>query len=365
MAHDAFISYSNQDKATADAACTILESSGVRCWIAPRDVPPGSQWAGAIVDAIDKCKVIVLIFSSQANISNQIHREVERAVSKGIPIFPLRIEDVSPSSSMEYFLGSIHWLDALSPPLEQHLHRLAEAVRSYLEHKQNTVAGTSRFATPARAATGVDAGSQKAVPSGRHYTFAAAAIVVVIGAAATAALFYLKAVPGVPPTNQAVTAPVAQQPSQTASPKRQTVFNEANVRQLAEKQKIPLPPALVVIAPSSRVPDEIANVVGAWGGDQTWGGVGRNMILIVEDIDENAKATGIYAMGPPGPQAPVQNPPAFTTFSGQVTDEGLKFAWGSITYTFKRLPGEKIWGHLEGEVNQQHVENTIIVDRIN
>lgn len=189
MAHDAFISHSNQDKAIADAACTILESSGIRCWIAPRDVPPGSQWAGAIIDAIDKCTVIVLIFSSQANISNQIHREVERAVSKSIRIFPLRIEDVSPSSSMEYFLGSIHWLDALSPPLEQHLHRLAEAVRSYLEHKQGTAAATSLSANPTRSATGVEVRSKKAVPSWHHWAFGAPAILVVIGAAAIAALF--------------------------------------------------------------------------------------------------------------------------------------------------------------------------------
>ena len=133
MTDDAFVSYANQDKAVADAACAILEHAGTRCWIAPRDVPPGTEWAAAIVDAIDRCRVIVLIFSAHANISNQIDREVERAVSKGIPIFPLRIEDVAPSRSMEYFLGAIHWLDALTPPLEQHLHRLAEAVRSYLD----------------------------------------------------------------------------------------------------------------------------------------------------------------------------------------------------------------------------------------
>jgi TIR domain len=360
MAHDAFISYSNQDKTTADAACTILESSGIRCWIAPRDVPPGSQWVGALIDAIDKCKVVVLIFSSQANISNQIHREAERAVSKGIPIFPLRIEDVSPSSSMEYFLGSIHWLDALSPPLEQHLHRLAEAVGSYMKHKQNTAATS---ASPTRSATGVDAKSKKAAQ--HPWTFAAAAIFVVIGSAAIAALFYLKGVPGAAPTSQAVPSPVLQRPlSQTAPPKRQVIFNEADVRKLAAQQQIPLPPALVVIAPSLRVPDEFAEIVGAWGSDQSWGGLGRNMILIIEDIDENGKATGIYAMGPPGPRT-VQNPAAFTTFSGQVSDEGLKFAWGSVTYTFKRLPGEKMWGHFQGEVDQRHLENTIIVDRIN
>jgi hypothetical protein len=144
MAFDAFISYSHEDKAVADAACATLENAGTRCWIAPRDVPPGSQWAAAIVGAIDHCGVMVLIFSSQANISNQIHREVERAVSKGIPIIPLRIEDVTPTSSMEYFLGSIHWLDAITPPLEKHLQRLAQTVKSCLDFNPNSIDAPAR-----------------------------------------------------------------------------------------------------------------------------------------------------------------------------------------------------------------------------
>jgi len=144
MAFDAFISYAHKDKAIADAACAALEAAGTRCWIAPRDVAPGTQWAAAIVDAIDHCRVIVLIFSSEANLSSQIHREVERAVSKGIPIIPLRIEEVQPTSSMEYFLGSIHWLDALTPPLEKHLQRLVEAVKACLDLSKGSADGPSR-----------------------------------------------------------------------------------------------------------------------------------------------------------------------------------------------------------------------------
>jgi hypothetical protein len=83
MNFDAFISYANQDKAAADAACAVLESVGIRCWIAPRDIRPGREFADAIIEAIDHCRVMVLIFSASANESAQIHREIERAVSKG------------------------------------------------------------------------------------------------------------------------------------------------------------------------------------------------------------------------------------------------------------------------------------------
>jgi TIR domain len=128
LAHDAFISYSSNDKVVADAACALLESRGIRCWIAPRDVTPGMDWGSEIIDAINGARVMVLVYSSSANESGQIRREVERGVHKGIPIVPFRIEDVPMSKSLEYFISAQHWLDALTPPLEQHLDYLARTV---------------------------------------------------------------------------------------------------------------------------------------------------------------------------------------------------------------------------------------------
>lgn len=132
MAHDIFISYSTKDKPTADAACATLEAAGIRCWIAPRDILPGMEWGDSIIRAINDCRAMVLVFSSNANDSQQIRREVERAVSKGVPVIPLRIEDIAPTHSLEYFIGTVHWLDALTPPLESHLHRLSENVAALL-----------------------------------------------------------------------------------------------------------------------------------------------------------------------------------------------------------------------------------------
>ena len=132
MAHDVFISHSSHDKATADAACAVLEANGIRCWIAPRDILPGSKWGEAIIDAINASRAMVLVFSSKSNYSAQIYREVERAVNKGVMVIPLRIEDVMPSKSLEYFISDQHWLDALTPPLEKHLKRLADTLKVFL-----------------------------------------------------------------------------------------------------------------------------------------------------------------------------------------------------------------------------------------
>lgn len=132
MAHDVFISYSSKDKAVADAVCATLEGQGVRCWIAPRDVPPGKSWAASIVEALNESKVFVLIFSDGSNKSKQVVREVGEAVDNGIPIVPLRIEDIEPSQEMRYYIKSIHWLDAMTPPLEKHLHKLTHSVKALL-----------------------------------------------------------------------------------------------------------------------------------------------------------------------------------------------------------------------------------------
>jgi hypothetical protein len=132
MSHDVFISYSSGDKSAADAACAVLEHNGLRCWIAPRDIVPGQDWSQAIVKAIEKASAFVLVFSANANESIQVKREVELAVNRGIPVVPFRIEDVRPSESLEYFISTQHWMDAMTPPLEKHLEQLARSLHTLI-----------------------------------------------------------------------------------------------------------------------------------------------------------------------------------------------------------------------------------------
>jgi tetratricopeptide (TPR) repeat protein len=135
MAHDVFVSYAHQDRTVANAVVATLENHGIRCWIAPRDILPGSDWGEAIIDAIQDAKAMVLIFSSNSNDSEQIKREVERTVHQGVAVIPFRIEDVLPNKTLEYFISTQHWLDALTPPLEDHLGHLAETITVLLAKK--------------------------------------------------------------------------------------------------------------------------------------------------------------------------------------------------------------------------------------
>ena len=42
MPHDVFISYASEDHEVGEQVCGALEASGITCWIAPRDIPPGA-----------------------------------------------------------------------------------------------------------------------------------------------------------------------------------------------------------------------------------------------------------------------------------------------------------------------------------
>ena len=132
MAHDVFISYSNKDKAAADAACSIMEQKGIRCWMAPRDITPGLPFAEAIIDGIKGSKVFILIYSSNSNNSSQVIKEVDRAVHHRLAIIPLRLEDVPMTKQLEYYVSDVHWMDALTPPLEAHIEKLCRVVKILL-----------------------------------------------------------------------------------------------------------------------------------------------------------------------------------------------------------------------------------------
>lgn len=114
--HQVFISYSSKNKAIADAICLHLETNGIRCWYAPRNILPGKDWVEAIMEAIESAKVFLLIYSSDSNQSRQVQNEVAAAFNSGCAIVPFRIDDTKMVSKMAYFLNSVHWLDAAHSP---------------------------------------------------------------------------------------------------------------------------------------------------------------------------------------------------------------------------------------------------------
>jgi tetrahydromethanopterin S-methyltransferase subunit B len=152
MAHDVFISYSSKDKKAAESVCAKLESDGIRCWIAPRDIPPSARYAQSIISGINASRLMIFIFSSNANDSEHVESEIDRAYNKRIPIIPLRIEDIALTGSLEYYLSTAQWFDAL-PPIEEHLEKLPSVIRQLIESKNNAAPSAPREQMPARLQT--------------------------------------------------------------------------------------------------------------------------------------------------------------------------------------------------------------------
>lgn len=119
-----FISHSIRDKAAALSVCSALESNGVNCWIAPRDIVAGVKWAAAIAEAIESSAAIALILTVASNESPNVADEVNLAKKFDVPILSIRIEDVQPAKHLELFLSSSHWFDAHQAPLDRYLGNL-------------------------------------------------------------------------------------------------------------------------------------------------------------------------------------------------------------------------------------------------
>ena len=124
-----FLSYSTRDRESAFATCRILEEEGISCWIAPRDITPGREWAEAIVTGIQQTQVTVVFVSAGSNLSRYVLRELELTVNARHPIIPVRLEDCPLNGSIRFFLTSHQWFDAMPPPFERHVRRLMESLR--------------------------------------------------------------------------------------------------------------------------------------------------------------------------------------------------------------------------------------------
>jgi TolB-like protein len=126
---EVFVSYSSQDASAANAIVKALETGGLKCWIAPRDVRAGAHYADAIVRAITSARAFVLVLSAHAMDSPHVGREIERASSKRRPIFAMRLDLTPLTPGFEYFLSESQWIEAESVGFEAACRKLIDAIR--------------------------------------------------------------------------------------------------------------------------------------------------------------------------------------------------------------------------------------------
>ena len=100
-----FISHSSKDEDLAAGIVQHLLSLGVSCWIAPRDIPPGEDWAESVLQAIDDAGCLLLVATVSSLSSGQVRREIERAADKGIPILAMVFDGAAIPDWLRYHVN--------------------------------------------------------------------------------------------------------------------------------------------------------------------------------------------------------------------------------------------------------------------
>lgn len=101
-----FISYSSQNQQMADSVRLMLIENNISCWMAPHDIPAGSQYAYVINDALENCSCLLLLLTNASQISQFVGREIERAVTYKKPIIPIQLEDLQLDSGFRFYIGN-------------------------------------------------------------------------------------------------------------------------------------------------------------------------------------------------------------------------------------------------------------------
>jgi formylglycine-generating enzyme required for sulfatase activity len=93
---------------------------------------------------------MVLVFTAQANNSNEIKKELALASQNNLVVIPVRIEDVIPSGAFAYELATRQWIDMFDD-WENSIAHLVELIAASIDHHPS---GDQVSAAPKRSAVG-------------------------------------------------------------------------------------------------------------------------------------------------------------------------------------------------------------------
>lgn len=135
-----FISHSTLDKGLADYLCNAFEERGLSCWIAPRDIVPGAEWAVSITNAIAQADVLFVLYSKNSVKSTQVTKEIGIADRKGKYILPYKIDDTEPEGAFDYYLTGCQWV-VVDPALGDYkIDELCEIIHTIIKERTSKAA---------------------------------------------------------------------------------------------------------------------------------------------------------------------------------------------------------------------------------
>jgi hypothetical protein len=233
MSADIFISFASQDARVARTICTALENRGFTCWISARNIHPGENFQSAIVKAIRGAKVLLLVFTSNSNRSEEMTKELALASQQKLMVVPLRVENVDPSDAFAYEFATRQWIDLFADwelAMNNLCTRLTAALSDDRSHVDTIVLGKPSLIPP----------GSKLTPK-RRQAFAIGAALAVIAAIGVGVALMGGKPEAKAAAAPAVTAPPAAPPAVEAKPEVPEVMAEL------EAAAVEPPPAAVEV----------------------------------------------------------------------------------------------------------------------
>ena len=111
-----FISYSSKQAALADHICQYLETAGIPCWIAPRNIAAGSNYTADIPNAITQCEYFLLVMTEDAQNSHWIEKELVDAENKHKKLIPFIAQTFPMNEKFNFLLQCNHWRNGSEHP---------------------------------------------------------------------------------------------------------------------------------------------------------------------------------------------------------------------------------------------------------
>lgn len=127
----AFISHSSADAAMAQQLCELMESRGVRCWLAPRNLDPGSPYGDEIVRGVASCDSLVLLATSTAIASANVLNEVEQAHKRHKTLLTVMIGHPGVTAQLDYYISRLHWIESQNGTMNDVASRLADVLMGH------------------------------------------------------------------------------------------------------------------------------------------------------------------------------------------------------------------------------------------
>ena len=124
MSSEVFVSYSSQDHAQVSKIIEQLRKAGVSVWMDEGGIDAATLWSEAIVEAINDCKILIMMVSRHSTDSANVVKEVMLASESSKTILPVYLEPADIPTRLKYQLTGIQHSEAFSLSLEDLINEL-------------------------------------------------------------------------------------------------------------------------------------------------------------------------------------------------------------------------------------------------